>query len=359
MPGACVERSSMLSSPPLPTQSPPMPASRRVVLAARPDGIPQAEHFRIETADTPALKPGDILVRNQFLSVEPAMRGWVSAVANYAQPVGIGEVMRSFASGEVVASEHPGFAPGDKVTGLFGWQELAAVPASAVQRKVTESDLPLSTSLGILGINGLTAWFGLLDIGLPKPGDTVVVSTAAGAVGSAVGQIARIMGCRTVGIAGGAEKVRQCLEDFGFDAAIDYKAVGDMAGAIADACPDGVDVYFDNTSGPISDAVMCHLAVKARVVVCGTASIASWDPWPSGPRPERHLLVKRARMESFVIFDYAHRVSEALPRLAAWVREGRLRYAEDILTGLEAAPDAIASLYRGENRGKRLIRLHP
>lgn len=335
-----------------------MPTSRRVVLAARPDGIPQVGHFRVEAYEPPALKPGDILVRNQYLSVEPAMRGWVSAVANYAQPVGIGEVMRSFASGEVVASEHPGFAPGDKVTGLFGWQELAAVPASAVQRKVTESDLPLSTSLGILGINGLTAYFGFLDVGLPKPGDTVVVSTAAGAVGSAVGQIAGIMGCRTVGIAGGGTKVRQCLDDFGYDAAIDYKATNDLAGAIAEACPNGVDVYFDNTSGPISEAVMRHLAVKARVVICGTASIASWDPWPTGLRPERHLLVKRARMESFVIFDYAHRFGEALPRLAAWIREGRLRYAEDVLEGIEAAPDAIASLYRGENRGKRLIRLH-
>lgn len=335
-----------------------MPTSRRVVLAARPDGIPQAEHFRIEAYEPPALKPGEILVRNQFLSVEPAMRGWVSAVANYAQPVGIGEVMRSIASGEVVASEHPGFAPGDKVTGMFGWQELAAVPASAVTRKVTEADLPLSTSLGVMGINGLTAYFGLIDVGLPKPGDTVVVSTAAGSVGSAVGQIAKIMGCRTVGIAGGPDKVAQCLQDFGYDAAIDYKAVNDLSGALAAACPAGIDVYFDNTSGVISDRVLRHLAVKARVVICGTASVPSWDPWPSGPRPERHLLVKRARMESFVIFDYAHRYGEALPRLAQWVRSGQLRYAEDILEGIEAAPDAIASLYRGENRGKRLIRLH-
>jgi NADPH-dependent curcumin reductase CurA len=335
-----------------------MPISRRVVLAARPDGIPQAAHFRVEAYEPPALKPGEILVRNQFLSVEPAMRGWVSAVANYAQPVGIGEVMRSIASGEVVASEHPGFAPGDKVTGMFGWQELAAVPASAVTRKVTETDLPLSTSLGVMGINGLTAYFGLLDVGLPKPGDTVVVSTAAGSVGSAVGQIAKIMGCRTVGIAGGPDKVAQCLRDFGYDAAIDYKAVNDLSGALAAACPAGIDVYFDNTSGVISDTVLRHLAVKARVIICGTASVPSWDPWPTGPRPERHLLVKRARMESFVIFDYAHRYGEALPRLAQWVRSGQLRYAEDILEGIAAAPDAIASLYRGENRGKRLIRLH-
>jgi NADPH-dependent curcumin reductase len=326
-----------------------MPISRRVVLTARPDGIPQAQHFRIETADTPALKSGEILVRNQFLSVEPAMRGWVSAVANYAQPVGIGEVMRSFASGEVMASE---------VTGMFGWQELAVVPASAVSRKVTETDLPLSASLGVMGLNGLTAYFGFLDVGSPKPGDTLVVSTAAGSVGSAVGQIAKLMGCRTVGIAGGAAKVQQCLDEFGYDAAIDYKVTNDIAGAVAEACPGGVDVYFDNTSGAISDAVMKNLAMGARIVICGTASVSSWDPWPSGPRPERHILVKRARMAGVLLFDYAHRYPEGLARLAGWIREGKIRYAEDILEGIEAAPDAIASLYRGENRGKRLIRLH-
>lgn len=335
-----------------------MPLSRRVVLAARPDGIPQAEHFRIESYEPPAPKPGEIVVRNQFLSVEPAMRGWVSAVANYAEPVGIGEVMRSFASGEVIASEHPGYRPGDKVTGMFGWQEVAVVPASAVGRKVTEADLPLSTSLGVLGLNGVTAYFGLLDVGQPKPGDTVVVSTAAGSVGSAVGQIARLMGCRTVGIAGGAAKVRQCLDAFGYDVAIDYKATNDLAAAVAEACPRGVDVYFDNTSGAVSDAVLKNLAMGARVVICGTASVASWDPWPTGPRPERHLLVKRARMQGVLAFDYAHRFPEALARLAGWVRSGELRYAEDILEGIEAAPDVIASLYRGENRGKRLIRLH-
>ena len=335
-----------------------MPLSRRVVLAARPDGIPQAEHFRIEAHEPPAPKPGEIVVRNQFLSVEPAMRGWVSAVANYAEPVGIGEVMRSFASGEVIASEHPGYRPGDKVTGMFGWQEVAVVPASAVSRKVTETDLPLSTSLGVLGLNGVTAYFGLLDVGQPKPGDTVVVSTAAGSVGSAVGQIARLMGCRTVGIAGGAAKVAQCREDFGYDAAIDYKATNDLAAAVAEACPRGVHVYFDNTSGTVSDAVLRNLAMGARVVICGTASVSSWDPWPAGPRPERHLLVKRARMQGVLAFDYAHRFPEALARLAGWVRSGELRYAEDILEGIAAAPDAIASLYRGENRGKRLIRLH-
>ena len=330
--------------------------NRQVRLKSRPDGIPQAEHFEIVDAEMPELAEGQLLVRNQFLSVEPAMRGWVSAVANYSQPVGIGEVMRSFAAGTVVKSRHPDFAEGDQVMGLLGWQAFALSDGSNINRKVTESDLPLSLSLGVLGLNGVTAYFGLTELGLPKPGNTVVVSTAAGAVGSAVGQIAKIMGCRTVGITGGPAKVKQCLEDFGYDAAIDYKS-DDLPSALASACPQGVDVYFDNTAGPISDAVLPRLAMGARVVICGTASIASWDPPPMGPRVERHLLVKRARMSGFLVFDYVHRTDEAVAKLAEWVRQGKLAYREDILDGIEHCPDAIAGLYGGENLGKRLIRL--
>ena len=330
--------------------------NRQVRLKSRPDGIPQAEHFEIVDAEMPELAEGQLLVRNQFLSVEPAMRGWVSAVANYSQPVGIGEVMRSFAAGTVVKSRHPDFAEGDLVMGLLGWQAFALSDGSNINRKVTESDLPLSLSLGVLGLNGVTAYFGLTELGLPKPGNTVVVSTAAGAVGSAAGQIAKIMGCRTVGITGGPAKVKQCLDDFGYDAAIDYKS-DDLPSALASACPQGVDVYFDNTAGPISDAVLPRLAMGARVVICGTASIASWDPPPMGPRVERHLLVKRARMSGFLVFDYVHRTDEAVAKLAEWVRQGKLAYREDILDGIEHCPDAIAGLYRGENLGKRLIRL--
>jgi NADPH-dependent curcumin reductase len=330
--------------------------NRQVLLRSRPEGIPQAEHFEIVTTDVPELADGEFLVRNEYLSVEPAMRGWVSAVANYSRPVGIGEVMRSFTAGVVAASRHPDYAEGTRVTGLFGWQDYAVSDGSSVTRKVAESDLPLSLSLGVLGLNGVTAYFGLLDVGQPRPGDTVVVSTAAGSVGSAVGQIAALAGCRTVGIAGGSEKVRICREEFGFDAAIDYK-IDDLAGALREACPTGVNVYFDNTSGRISDTVMPELAVGARVVICGTASVASWAPPPLGPRVERHLLVKRARMAGLLVFDYQHRYEEAIARLAGWVREGRLRYREDIVDGIEHCPDAIAALYRGENLGKRLIRL--
>ncbi|HEX9463402.1 MAG TPA: NADP-dependent oxidoreductase [Alphaproteobacteria bacterium] len=330
--------------------------NRQVRLKSRPSGIPQAENFEVVNEPVPELRDGDVLVRNDFLSVDPAMRGWVSAVANYAKPVGLGEVMRSFAAGEVIASRHPGYAEGDRVMGLLGWQDYAVTDGSAITRKVKETDLPLSLSLGILGLNGVTAYFALLDVGEPRPGDTVVVSTAAGAVGSAVGQIAKIGGCRTVGIAGGPVKTKLCLDLFGYDEAIDYKA-GRLDEALAAACPRGADVYFDNTAGPISDAVMRRLATGARVVICGTASVASWDPPPTGPRVERHVLVKRARIQGFLMFDYQHRYEEAVTRLADWIRAGRLRYREDILDGLERCPDAIAGLYRGENLGKRLIRL--
>jgi NADPH-dependent curcumin reductase CurA len=332
------------------------PVNRQVLLKSRPVGIPQAENFSIVAADVPALSDRQFLVRNAYLSVEPAMRGWVSAVANYSEPVPVGGVMRSFAAGTVVASRHPGYAEGDRVMGMLGWQHFAICDGSEITRKVTETDLPLSLSLGVLGLNGITAYFGLIDLGQPRPGDTVVVSTAAGAVGSAVGQIAKLIGCRTVGIAGGPVKTALCREAFGYDAAIDYKS-GDLDAALADACPNGIDVYFDNTAGAISDAVLKRLAVGARIVVCGTASVAAWDPPPMGPRIERHILVKRARMSGLLVLDFKHRYEDAVARLASWVRAGTLRYREEILDGIEHCPGAIAALYRGENLGKRLIRL--
>lgn len=332
--------------------------NRQVRLKARPQGIPQAEHFEI--VEAPVAEPGEgqVLIRNIYLSVEPAMRGWIVDKVGYSKPVAIGEVMRSFASGRVMASRHRDYRVGDLVTGMFGWQDYAAVDSETILRKINESDLPLSTSLGVLGLNGITAYFGLLEIGQLKPRETLAVSTAAGAVGSCVGQIGKTLDCRTIGIAGGVEKKRLCLDEFGFDAAVDYKSE-DVATALSKACPDGIDVYFDNTAGPISDAVLKHLRLGARVVICGTASIASWDPIPQGPRVERHLLVKRARMQGFVVLDFANRYDEARTKLAGWVRDGTIKYREEILDGIEHAPDAIAGLYRGENLGKRLIRLAP
>lgn len=327
----------------------------QVLLRSRPAGIPQADDFELVRRPLPVPAPGELLVRNLWLSVEPAMRGWVSAVANYSEPVPLGGVMRSFTAGVIAASDDPRWPVGTPVTGMLGWQEYATAAPSQL-RRVEQTDLPLSTALGVLGINGVTAHVGLLQIGQPRAGETVVVSTAAGAVGSAVGQIAKIQGCRTIGITGGETKRRLCLERYGYDVALDYRAP-DFAQQLAQACASCVHVYYDNTAGAISDAVMGHLAVGARVVVCGTASVASWDPWPSGPRVERHLLVKRARMQGFVIFDHELQSPQIRNELADWVREGRLVYDEDILDGITQAPDAIAGLYRGENLGKRLIRL--
>lgn len=334
-----------------------MSENRQVLLRERPVGVPQPHQFEVVAAPMPVAGPGQVLVRNAFLGVEPAMRGWVNDAPNYLPPVQVGAVMRSFAVGRVEASQHPDYQPGDAVTGMFGWQEWAAVPGSAIERKV-EDGLPISTALGVLGLNGVTAYFGLLDVGGPRAGDTVVVSTAAGSVGSCVGQIAGIAGCRVVGIAGGPAKVALCRDAFGFDAAVDYRAP-DFAAQLAAACPRGVDVYFDNTAGAISDAVLQLLAPRARVVICGTASIADWVPPPLGPRIERIVLVKRARIAAILAFDYKARYPEALTRLAAWVRSGEIAYREDVLEGIEQAPGAIAGLYQGANMGKRLIRVGP
>ena len=332
--------------------------NRQVLLKSRPAGIPQAAHFEIVETALPEPDDGEFVVRNTYLGVEPAMRGWVNAVGNYSQPVGLGQVMRAYGAGEIVASRHPGYAVGERVTGMFGWQDYAASDGGNVVRKVArDARLPLSTALGVLGLNGTTAYFGITEVAPPKAGETVVVSTAAGAVGSCAGQIAKIKGCRAVGIAGGPTKVSLCIDTFGFDAAIDYKAETDLAAALKRACPDGIDVYFDNTAGAISDTVLAQLNVGARVVVCGTASVASWDPPPLGPRVERHLLVKRARMQGLLIYDFKDRYGEAITQLSQWVKAGRLAYREDIIDGIAAAPDAIAGLYRGDNLGRRLIRL--
>jgi NADPH-dependent curcumin reductase CurA len=328
----------------------------RVVLVSRPSGVAQAENFALREDDLTPLEDGQFRVRNDFLSVEPAMRGWIADRGNYSAPVEIGATMRSLAVGEIVETRCAGARVGEIVTGWFGWQAYATVTPAAIVRRVTESDLPRSLALGVLGINGVTALIGLDVIGEPKPGDMVLVSTAAGAVGSAVGQIAKLRGCRAVGIAGGPEKAAACRDVFGYDAAIDYRAPG-LGGAIEAACPKGVDVYFDNTSGAVSDAVYPRLAVGARIVICGTASISSWNPWPTGPRTERYLLVKRARAQGFVVFDYVDRWEASVATLADWVRARKLRHEEDILDGMETCPDALAGLYRGENRGKRLIRL--
>jgi NADPH-dependent curcumin reductase CurA len=325
-------------------------------VAARPTGIAQAEHFRLDSAPLAPLADGQIRVRNAWLSVEPAMRGWLADTSNYSTPIAIGDVMRALCAGTVTESLAPGWRVGDTVMGWFGWQEVATVTPDRVVHTITRADLPMSAYLGVLGLNGVTAAAALERIGRPKAGDTVVVSTAAGGVGSCVGQLAKLQGCRTVGLTSSPEKVAACRERFGFDHVINYRT-DDIGAALKAACPDGVNVYFDNTSGAISDAVMPHLAIGARVVVCGTASIAQWDPVPLGPRVERILLTRRASMQGFLLFDHKDAYEHYVNTLSEHVQAGRLRYQEDITEGLESALDAIAGLYRSENTGKRLIRL--
>ena len=332
-------------------------SNRQVILVSRPENIPVTTDFKIVTTILPKISQGKVIIRNIYLSVEPAMKGWVSAIGNYAEPVALNSVMKSFATGVVIESCHSDYVIGDFVTGLFGWQEYALVDANIIERKITNHPLPISTSLGVAGINGMTAYFGLLNIGKPTPGETVVVSTAAGSVGSCAGQIAKLKGCTTVGITGGQKKVGLCKNLYQFDQVIDYKS-DSLENSLTKACPKGVDIYFDNTGGEISDAVIQKLNVGGRIIVCGTASVACWNPPPIGPRIERQILVKRAHMEGFLIFDHKERYAEALLALTKWVSTGSIKYREDILYGINNAPGSIAAIYRGQNLGKLLIKLN-
>ncbi|MEO1600420.1 MAG: NADP-dependent oxidoreductase [Pseudomonadota bacterium] len=330
--------------------------NRRVILSSRPKGVPQAEHFTVEEVPAETPGPGQFLVQTHFWSVDPAMRGWANEAPNYLPPVALGSAMRAFAVGEVVESNHADYTRGEIVAGRFGWQRYAVSDGSDVDRKVTETGLSPSLALGVLGLNGVTAYFGLTEVCQPSAGETVVVSTAAGAVGSAVGQIAKILGCRTVGITSTEAKAALCRDVFGYDAVIRYRDE-DVGAALGLAAPDGVDCYFDNTCGPISDAVLTRLAQRARICICGTAALTDWAPIPSGPRVHRQLLVARARMQGFLVFDYKDRYGAAIAQLADWVRSGALSTSEHILEGADTAPGAIAMLYEGRNEGKLLIRV--
>jgi NADPH-dependent curcumin reductase CurA len=328
--------------------------SRRVVLATRPAGEPRAEDFRLEEAPIPEPGPGEVLVRVLAVSVDPYQRGRMSLARSYARSLELGDVITAQAVGEVVETRDPRFRLGDVVVGQLGWQEYAVERAGSL-RKVDPGVAPISTALHVLGVTGLTAYFGLFDVGVPRPGDTVVVSGAAGAVGQIVGQLARIAGCRTVGVAGGPEKVDDLTSLYGYDVGIDYKGE-DVAASLKEACPDGVDVYFDNVGGELSRAVHPRLALHGRIVICGQISQYNLE------RPEPTfapglLIVFRARMEGFLINDYAHRFGEAHARLARWVADGTLRYREDVTEGLENAPRAFIGMLRGENRGKALVKV--
>jgi NADPH-dependent curcumin reductase CurA len=324
-------------------------------LAARPIGLPKASDWN--ATEEPVRQPndGEVLVKVQYLSLDPAMRGWMNEGKSYIPPVGIGEVMRAGGAGRVVASKHPGFADGDEVQGGFGIQEYATVKGETLT-KVDTRIAPLPVWLGTLGMPGFTAYFGLLDIGKPKEGETIVVSGAAGAVGTVVGQIGKIKGCRVVGIAGGADKCRYLVEELGFDAAIDYKSA-DVKTALKQHCPKGIDVYFDNVGGDILDAALTQLARHARIVICGAISQYNNTTAVKGPSNYLSLLVNRATMTGMVVFDYAARYGEAAREMAGWMKDGKLKARVDIVEGLSTFPDTLLKLFKGENTGKLVLKV--
>ncbi len=331
---------------------------RRVVLARRPPGEPTDNDFRIEEQPMPEPRANEVLVRVIYLSLDPYMRGRMRDQASYAKPVGIGDVMEGGTVGEVVASNNPNFKTGDIVEGRLGWQEYG-VSTSHNLRLIDPSLAPISTANGVLGMPGLTAWFGLYEIGQPKPGETVVVSAASGAVGQVVGQLAKLSGCRVVAIAGGAKKCAFIKDDLGFDAAVDYKASGSLAAALAAACPGGIDGYFDNVGGPVTDAVVPLLNFWARVPLCGSISAYNAEKPELGPRLLWPMVGRRVHMQGFIVSDFAPRFEPARRAMGELVRAGRLTFKEDIVVGLENAPRAFIGLLRGENFGKLQIKLGP
>jgi hypothetical protein len=326
----------------------------QVRLAARPVGLPKDSDWEIVEESPPTPGEGQFALAVSHLSLDPAMRGWMNAGASYIEPVEVGAVMRAGGVGEVTASNHAGFAVGDHVVGMFGVQEHAVSDGAGVA-KVDPSLAPLPTYLGALGMTGMTAYFALLDVGKPQPGNTVVVSGAAGAVGNVAGQIARIKGCRVIGIAGGEEKCRWLTDELRFDAAIDYKHE-DVAAALREHAPDGIDVYFDNVGGDILDAALTRLARGARIIICGAVSQYNSTDGFKGPSNYMALLVARASMTGMVIFDYFPRFPEAGRELARWLHDGELISREDVVEGgVRAFPAALLKLFAGENTGKLVL----
>lgn len=318
-------------------------------------GVPAIDTFRIENAEMPQPNEGEVLVRTLYLSVDPYMRGRMSDRKSYVPPFQLNEVIVGGGIGEVVESRSPAFQPGDIVTGMLGWRLYSVVKADEL-RKIDPRVAPVTTALGVLGMPGLTAYFGLLDICNPQPNETVIVSGAAGAVGMTVCQISKLKGCRVVGIAGSDEKNRYLKDELGVDATINYKTVA-LKEALAESCLDGVDVYFDNVGGEVSDAVMPLINKGARISICGQISLYNLEKPDLGPRVQPYLLVKSAFMKGFIIIDYTARFAEGVMQLSRWVAEGKLKYAENIIEGFENAPRAFLGLFSGENLGKQLVKV--
>ena len=333
--------------------------NRRIVLAARPTGEPKDSDFRLEETEIPRSGPGEMLLRTIHLSLDPYMRGRMSAAKSYAKPVEIGEVMTGGTVSEVVESNNPAFRQGDVVFGYSGWQEYAVTNGQGY-RKLDSKAAPISTALGVLGMPGMTAYTGLLNIGQPKPGETVVVAAASGAVGSVVGQIAKIKGCRAVGIAGGKEKCDFVVKELGFDACVDHRR-DDLEAVLQEACPKGIDVYFENVGGRVFEAVLPLLNPFSRVPVCGLIAQYNATELPPGPNKlpllMRAVLSSRILLRGFIVWDYAAQQDDFLRDVASWIRDGRLKYREDFVDGLENAPRALIGLLKGENFGKLVVRV--
>ena len=331
--------------------------NRQITLAARPVGYPKTSDFNLVEAAMPTPGEGEVLVKSLYLSVDPYMRGRINQAKSYAANVQIGAVMVGGVIAEVAASKHADFEVGDIVNAHIGWQEYGVAGGDEL-RKIDPGLAPISTGAGILGMPGLTAYFGLLEVGKLQEGETVFVSGAAGAVGSVVGQIAKIKGCRVIGTAGTDEKVAYILDELGFDAAFNYKNVSDYTAKLAELCPDGIDVYFDNVGGRITDAVFPNLRIKGRVVICGQISQYNLENPEVGPRFLWNLITKRARIEGFLVFEFAAHHAEALVQMGEWVQQGKLKYRETIAEGgIAAAPAAFISMLKGGNIGKQLVKI--
>ena len=330
--------------------------NRQWRLAARPVGRLKDSDFQFTREAAPAPRDGEVLIRNLYLSLDPTNRGWVNETASYLPPVQIGDVMRGSAIGIVEQSRNPAFAEGANVQGLLGWQDYAISDGSGLLLLPANAGVPLTAFFGLFGHIGLTAYYGLLDIGQPKPGETLVVSAAAGAVGSLVGQIGKIKGCRVVGIAGSDEKCRWIVDDLGFDSAINYKSEPVVEG-LKKHCPDGIDIDFENVGGQILDAVLSLINLRARIVLCGLISqYNATEPVP-GPYNFVNILIRRARVEGFIVMDYTNRAPQAAADLAKWLAEGRIKYRIDEVEGLERAPEALNRLFDGENIGKLVVKI--